>query len=278
MKSEKDIFDLILDVAERDERIRAVFLQGSRANPKIKKDKYQDYDILYYVDDIRFFYDNDLWIEENFTKPVLMQKPELMNIPGLAPLRDGHFTYLMLFDEGYRIDLSIYTGFYEDTQEPSLVLLDKDGRYAKQYGNPDVYTITRPSHELFHDVCNEFWWCLNNVVKGIARDELPYALNMYYSAVLPMLDYLVTWTIAMNHDFSVSSGKMGKHYKELLPESVYEAYLACFKDAKQIKEAMKQACDLFASLAERLACGLGFTYHINEEIALRCYIEKLLSE
>ena len=37
MRSEQEMYDLILDIAKTDERIRAVYMNGSRANPKIKK-------------------------------------------------------------------------------------------------------------------------------------------------------------------------------------------------------------------------------------------------
>lgn len=47
MRNEKERFDLILGVAERDERIRAVYINGSRTNPNVPKDMFQDYDIVY---------------------------------------------------------------------------------------------------------------------------------------------------------------------------------------------------------------------------------------
>ena len=34
MRSEKEMYDLILDIAKRDERIRAVYMNGSRANQR----------------------------------------------------------------------------------------------------------------------------------------------------------------------------------------------------------------------------------------------------
>jgi len=52
MRSEQEVMDLILRVANADERIRAVLLVGSRANPAAPKDIYQDYDITYFVEDI----------------------------------------------------------------------------------------------------------------------------------------------------------------------------------------------------------------------------------
>jgi hypothetical protein len=49
MRTEKEMLDLILGVAKADTRIRAVYMNGSRANPKVPKDKNQDYDIVYVV-------------------------------------------------------------------------------------------------------------------------------------------------------------------------------------------------------------------------------------
>ncbi|MCI3923000.1 aminoglycoside 6-adenylyltransferase [Paenibacillus sp. TRM 82003] len=37
----------ILGTADRDERVRAVALNGSRANPKAPRDLFQDYNIVY---------------------------------------------------------------------------------------------------------------------------------------------------------------------------------------------------------------------------------------
>lgn len=38
MRTEKEMFDLILGVANRDNRVRAVYINGSRANPNVKND------------------------------------------------------------------------------------------------------------------------------------------------------------------------------------------------------------------------------------------------
>ena len=55
MRSEKEMMDLVLSLAEQDERIRIVTLEGSRANINIPKDEFQDYDITYFVSDIEVF-------------------------------------------------------------------------------------------------------------------------------------------------------------------------------------------------------------------------------
>ncbi|SHI14921.1 Streptomycin adenylyltransferase [Sporobacter termitidis DSM 10068] len=41
MRTEQEMFNLILSIANADEGIRAVYMKGSRANPIVAKDKYQ---------------------------------------------------------------------------------------------------------------------------------------------------------------------------------------------------------------------------------------------
>lgn len=44
MRSEKQIYEMILNFAKSDERIRMVTLEGSRTNVNIPSDDFQDYD------------------------------------------------------------------------------------------------------------------------------------------------------------------------------------------------------------------------------------------
>ena len=52
MRTEKEIYDLVLNFAFQDERIRIVTLEGSRTNVNIPKDNLQDYDITFFVIDM----------------------------------------------------------------------------------------------------------------------------------------------------------------------------------------------------------------------------------
>ena len=61
MRSSEEIKRLIIDVAKNDDRVRAVLLNGSRANDKISPDKYQDFDIVYIVNDIESLISNKTW-------------------------------------------------------------------------------------------------------------------------------------------------------------------------------------------------------------------------
>ena len=63
MRCEKEMFDLLVRTAKKDDRIRAVYMNGSRANPNAKKDIFQDYDIVYVVRDVLSFLEEENWIQ-----------------------------------------------------------------------------------------------------------------------------------------------------------------------------------------------------------------------
>ena len=127
MRSEQEILELIVNTAKNDERIRAVIMNGSRANPNTPRDPFQDFDIVYVVTDIAPFKYNYEWIKR-FGELMIMQMPEDMQDP--PPSNDGSFVYLMQFADGNRIDLGIYPLEKLNALEKdslSLLLLDKDG-------------------------------------------------------------------------------------------------------------------------------------------------------
>ncbi|MFC5404731.1 aminoglycoside 6-adenylyltransferase [Cohnella soli] len=279
MRSEQEMMDLIINVAKEDERIRAVLMVGSRANPSVSKDKFQDYDITYFVKDVTPFYNNNEWIGEHFGKPVIVQMPENMTL--LPPAGDGHFTYLMIFEDGNRIDLSIEFTPYIDDGEPAITLLDKDG-FLPLLSTPNDkhWHIKPPTEKLFADCCNEFWWCLNNVGKGIARNELPYTMKMFNDYVRDMLNKMLEWYIGVNTGFSVSAGKLGKYFKKYLPADLYEMYLNTYSNADydNLWTSVFTACDLFHTAALHVAEHSGYSYNQSEENGMIGYLNKIRSE
>lgn len=274
MRSDKEMFDLILKIAQADERIRAVLMVGSRANPAAPRDKYQDFDIGYYVTDVAPFWDNVVWLEAHFGKTLIVQMPERMTL--LPPENNGHFAYLAIFEDGHRIDLSFFDAKngYTDNGEPAVVLLDKDGLLPPVSNADDRYWhVKPPTEKLYHDCCNEFWWCLNNVAKGIARDELPYAKSMLDLYVRDMLNQMADWHIGVKTSFSVSAGKLGKYYKNHLPPELYAAYRKTYSEAddEKFRAAVHEMCGLFGRLAREVAAAMGYVYKISEEEGMYRY-------
>lgn len=274
MRSEQEIMDLILSVAKADERIRAVLLVGARANPAVPKDQYQDYDISYFVTDMQPFYNNPAWVEEKFGKPLIMQMPEAMR----GADGDGHFNFQMIFSDGVRMDLSFEYTKYIDDGEPAVVLLDKDNRTGFLPPMPQptdtLWHIKPPTSLDYYSCCNDFWWCLNNVAKGIARDELAYVMHMINEAVRSELHDMMDWYIGTLHGFNFSTGKSGKYFKCYLPPELYSQYTAtyCGSDYGDIWTAVYTMCDLFHTLALSVASYFDFTFRFEEENGMREYL------
>ncbi|MCY4090127.1 MAG: aminoglycoside 6-adenylyltransferase [Caldilineaceae bacterium] len=54
MLSENEMFDFIKKIAQQNEKIRAVILNGSRAYKSVKKDRFQDFDVVYLTNDLQY--------------------------------------------------------------------------------------------------------------------------------------------------------------------------------------------------------------------------------
>ena len=272
MRTPEQMLEQILDIAKRDDRIRAVTLSGSRANIDCPVDVYQDFDIVFFVKDVMPFWDNEKWLEETFGKPSLLQKPESMKL--IPPDNDGKFVYLMIFPDGNRIDLSITSQICELDGEPMILLLDKDGTFPQIKIVEDYWYVKRPTQKLFSDCSNEFHWCLNNVAKGIARDEVSYVMQMM-TYVRDMLILMLDWYVGTNYDFKVSTGKTGKYLKKYLPKSYYEQFIQTYPTA-QSSAMWKAAFDslyLFGDVARKVATKLDFSYNESEEKAIETYMK-----
>ena len=130
MRNEKEMLELILTKAEEIDTIRLVEMNGSRVSSTAKKNPFQDYDIVYYVEDIDSFLKDHSWVDY-FGERILLQMPDQMVIPP-ANSRRKSFSYLMLFTDGNRIDLTLtpvnLAEKYLKSNEARKILLDKDNR------------------------------------------------------------------------------------------------------------------------------------------------------
>lgn len=281
-RGEKEMFDLILGVAQADKRVRAVYMNGSRTNPNIEKDAYQDYDIVYVVTETASFLEAKSWISV-FGDIAMVQEPDANDCGwGIHTDYSRAYAWLILFRDGTRIDLSIkiteeaLSDYGSDSL--TLPLLDKDGILPRIPPASDMdYRVKKPTAEQYRGCCNEFWWCLNNVAKGLARNELPYAMRMFNVFVRDMLEKMIDWYIGVNTDFAVSPGKMGKFYQKFLRPELYQKYLSTYPDgdAAHFWAAVFAACELFREIAVPVADRLGFSYRYDEDENMTEYLRKV---
>lgn len=273
MRTEQEMYDLILHFAKEDQRIRAVLLNGSRANPNAPKDNYQDFDIVYVVKNFEQFKADWGWLDR-FGERLIMQTPEAMRDPSGA----GHFNWMMLFTDGNRLDLTLIPidrlDLIDDDSQ-TVVLLDKDHILPEFPPSSDRdYFPQKPDTLYYTSCCNNFFWCMQNVAKGIARKELPYAMVMYHTVVREELHEMLSWYIGCQTDFQVSPGKMGKYFQRFLPEALYNAYENTYSDSRpdHFWKAVYAACELFRTAAKAVGEALGYAYNQADDDGIMTYL------
>lgn len=281
MRTEQQMYDLILEVARGDERVRLVGLNGSRANPNAPRDRFQDFDVVFAVTEMDSFLADDSWLDV-FGERVILQKPEAMYL--YPPSLGGWFSYLMQFADGNRIDLillplsDVPRYLCDDTQ--TVVLLDKDGRAGELPPPSDEkYHVKRPSAAEFDDCCNEFYWVSIYVAKGLCRNEILFAAEHMARHVRDALMLMLSWRVGTETDFAVSVGKCWKYIRPFLPADEWEALLSTYRmdTIRACWDALYTAYALFAKNAHLAAERLGYPYPDYEE-KVCAYVENLRQE
>lgn len=284
MRSEQEMYDLILGVAKADERVLAVYMNGSRTNPNVQTDRFRDYDIVYVVTDTQSFINDKSWTSV-FGEFAIVQEPDLNDFGwGLNHDSTRSYTWLMLFTDGNRIDLGIRVldDALEDYLSDTLCikLLDKDNILPDiPESNDSMYHIKLPTKQQYDGCCNEFWWCLNNVAKGIVRDQMPYAQRMYMQIVHNELDKMLEWYIATSQDSTVSAGMWGKYFKKYLSSELYDQYAKTYSDynIENLWSAIFTACSLFRNIAKEVATHLKYIYNQHDDDGIMRYLEEMRS-
>jgi aminoglycoside 6-adenylyltransferase len=259
MRSEDQVLKQILDYAENDENIRAVMMNGSRVNPNIEKDIFCDYDIVYVVCDPKKFSENRQWIQY-FGDLVILQFNRAEDDP------ENDFIFLMQFQDGVRIDLTfVSTTSNGDLSDDSLtlLLLDKDNRYSGiPAPNDSSYITKKPTQEEYDLMANEFWWVSTYIAKALWRNELVSAKYLFEVIVRDCLNKMINWYIAMQYDWQINVGKMGKNFEKLLPPDLWQELLATYPNVEEdeIWTALFKAGDFMRQVAIPVAQNLGYTY------------------
>ena len=150
MRTDQEILELILETAKKLQ-VDAVALSGSRTDTKAQKDKFQDYDVVYVVDNLDNLTSDLAWLDQ-FGKRIIEQEVTL-----------GHRRlYLMLFEDGNRIDLTLCTkdhiNEWVDSEAEFTVLVDEKGLFESYSPSPQRFWTSPASETDFEKSYNEFWW------------------------------------------------------------------------------------------------------------------------
>jgi aminoglycoside 6-adenylyltransferase len=284
MRSEEVMLDLILAAAKNDERIRLVMLNGSRVDPLATRDKFCDFDIIYYVRDIQSFLQDDSWIEEIFGKILIMQKPDDSYSHPYDYEGNEPFTFLIQFQDGNRIDLTLIDleTIREDQadtlRDPGRILLQKEPIPGiSDVDNFEIFAVQLPGEKEFLDTCNEFYWLATYVAKGVFRKELTYLKTIMEAIQYSELYKMLNWSVAIQSDFPIRTGKFSKYLNRFLDEADYQDLLHCFpgSDFEGILEKEINAIRLFDRHAAKVAAHFHFPYDQSMPGKIIAYLQSV---
>lgn len=260
MRTETEMMDLIVQIAETLQ-VEAVALSGSWTTPDSLKDEYQDYDVVYIVENLEDLISDLSWLDQ-----FGMRLIEQHNVLGHRRL------YLMHFEDGNRIDLTLcpkeYIQGWVDSEANFEVIKDDNGLFEAYQPISKRYWTAPPSEEEFATSCNEFWWVSAYVVKGIRRNQLIYATDHLHGICQQELLKVLAWQVTSDRG-AVDIGKNYKplfHYLPAEKEKVFSALLD-LSSIEKVGQSLFATMKLFDGEAQELAQKMGFTY--DKEVAER---------
>ena len=258
MRTETEMLDVILQTA-KTLQVKAVAMSGSRTDTKASKDEFQDYDVVYIVENLDELITDLSWLDQ-FGKRIIEQEV------GLGQRR----LYLMLFEDGNRIDLTLcpkeHIKKWVESEADYTVLKDEKGLFESYTTSPQRYWISPASALDFEKVCNEFWWVSAYVVKGICRNQVIYATDHLYGICQQELLKILAWQVASDRG-KIDIGKNYKYLFNYLPAEKEKEFssLLDFASLDKIIQSLFASMELFHQEAQRLAQKLGFDY--DKEVA-----------
>ena len=253
MRAETEMLNLILQTVKTIQ-VEAVAMSGSRTDTTAPKDEFKDYDVVYVVDDLDNLTRDLSWLDQ-FGKRIIEQEVIL-----------GHrHLYLMLFEDGNRIDLTLcpkdHIQEWVDSEAGFTVLVDEKGLFESYSPSPQRFWISPASETDFEKSCNEFWWVSAYVVKGIRRKQVIYSTDHLYGICQQELLKVLAWQAASDRG-RVDVGKNYKYLFNYLPaEKEHEfSSLLDFSNSDKITQSLFDTMQLFHQEAQTLAHKMGFDY------------------
>ncbi len=270
MRTETEMFDVILQTA-KVLQVDAVTMSGSRTNPNVPKDEFQDYDVVYIVEDLDALVADLAWLERFGNRLI-----EQHNVLGHRRL------YLMLFEDGNRIDLTLCPKEsiqeWVDSEANFEVIKDDKGLFEAYQPNSKRYWTAPPTEEEFAASCNEFWWVSAYIVKAIRRNQLIYATDHLYGICQQELLKVLAWQVTSDRGV-VDIGKNYKYLFQYLPAEQEKEFsvLLDLSSFDKITQSLFATMGLFNREAQILAQKMGFTYDKEVAEKMTSYAKEKLS-
>ena len=267
MRTEKEIFETVLDYAEKNESVRAVI----RTN-LLPKRAYDYYNFCFVADDPEK-YNSDIF-ENCFGERILLYRGD-RNYPELFP--DNTKAHLMVFGDGTTIAINVmgkdaFLARYNREQvhdnvwigDTYLKILDKDNMLPEieRLDEKQTWFGGAPSEEEFSGTSSEFWWVLKTFAEYTLRKELPSAMFYLNVAVRDLLNRMIRWYLFLQTGQPVDMGILDCNMEKLLGRELFSLYKETYPtaDYEQIWKAFDAVVKLWTAISKDVAKRCGYAY------------------
>lgn len=283
---ENDVFNRLIQWAERREVIRGMLLTSTRAVPNAAVDVFSDYDVILVVEDIHPFFEERSWLEE-FGEMLVVYWDPIHKDPEHGIEMVANVTQ---YADGLKIDFTLWPVelFQKIVQAPILpaeldagyrVLLDRD-HLTREMKPPSyrAYVPSRPTNEVYQLLINDFFSDVPYMAKCLLRGELLPAkwcldYDMKHVHLRPMLE----WHVGVAHNWLVPTGSLGKGLKKRLPAEIWSQLEMTYAgaDVQGNWEALFRTIDLFREVAIEVGKGLGYKYPLELDWRVTAFAQRM---
>lgn len=277
---ETSLIDKIVALANADDQIRAVILEGSLA-AGFQVDELSDYDVNIFARSCEHYLDDDIWMEA-IGAVLLYQKEEFQFYEAVVPTR------LVLFQNHQRVDFSFWAidlladllrgdKVYESYQVGYRVLVDKDGLAGQLKPPTGVgFIILPPDRDEFLQTIYDFWFEAYCVAKYLARRDIWFAKLIENRYIKDHLFRMVLWDHQANRSWQPDPvlHTEGKRFERWASPQLVEEISRCFSvyDAGATWESLSAMVGLFNRLARKVSSQLHIHYPRQVERDLLSYL------
>ena len=281
--SEVDILSRITSWAARQELVRAVILESSRAREGAELDAFSDYDALLALADTQPFVDDEAWLR-GFGEPLVRFRDAFETW--------GHraYTRLVLYTDGTKIDymlwpVALLRQVVAEQRLPDAldwgyrILLDKDNLTD---GLPaptcTAHIPARPSEAEYLAAVEEFWWETTYVAKNLWRDDVMMAkYNLDVALRHELLLKMLEWRVEVDRGWAWKPGLAGRGLKRALAPETWAELEATWAGAAVVENwrALFAMTALFRRVAREVGQALGYAYPDALDRGVTTYLERL---
>jgi aminoglycoside 6-adenylyltransferase len=263
-----------------------MLLTSTRANPHAPVDAFSDYDVVLVVLDIHPFFEDRTWLQD-FGQVLVVYWDPIHPAPDYGIEQVANVTQ---YADGLKIDFTLWPvellrriaeapALPADLDVGYIVLVDKDhltdGMQAPTY---TAYIPTPPTDETYQKVVEDFFSDAPYVAKCLWRDELlPAKWCLDYDMKHNFLRQMLEWRMERDHDWSVTTGALGKGLKQRLPPEIWSQLEHTYvgPGIADNWDALFRTIALFRQVAIEIADHLGYAYPHDLDQRVTTYVQNV---